>query len=396
MAVKRKPIAEKLKELKQITTAFNKEAGETRIDTVANPDIYERIRIEYIPTASLKLNSAIGGGWPRGKFSLISGAPDSGKTYRLLEDIAHNMKLDPDFMALWVESESSISEEVFDMFGIDRERMFFYEVGTDSGEEALDLVIRYAYTGVDMIVINSLKCLTPEKEFKDSMSDANVAIQARMNAKFMRVIIPTIAESGTALCIVQHQSTDIGSYMGGQTITGGKAIRYNNVLTVEFRKAAITSGHPLYSVKDDYMLIKAKVTKNHCKTTTNPYVTIEYTVKLGEGTDTTGEIVEEAFNQKILEKAGAWIREYEEGKPHEKGNERILSDGTKASWNGMAKFTEYLNNNPDYFNYLKTKVENNVLVKLEAEEAEALESLENLDTETAEFIKNIEEKLDIQ
>ena len=47
MAVKRKPIAEKLKELKQITTAFNKEAGETRIDTVANPDIYERIRIEY-------------------------------------------------------------------------------------------------------------------------------------------------------------------------------------------------------------------------------------------------------------------------------------------------------------------------------------------------------------
>ena len=62
----------------------------------------------------------------------------------------------------------------------------------------------------------------------------------------------------------------------------------------------------------------------------------------------------------------------------------------------MAKFTEYLNNNPDYFDYLKAKVENNVLVELEAEEAEALESLENLDTETAEFIKNIEEKLDIQ
>lgn len=394
MAVKKRPVAEKLKELKQVTSAFNKEAGETRIDTVANPDIYERIRIEYIPTASLRLNSAIGGGWPRGKFSLISGNPDSGKTYRLLEDIAYNMKLDPDFMALWVESESSISEEVFDMFGIDRERMFFYEVGTDSGEEALDLVIRYAHTGVDMIVINSLKCLTPEKEFKDSMADANVAIQARMNAKFMRVIIPTIAESGSALCIVQHQSTDIGSYMGGQTITGGKSIRYNNVLTVEFRKATISSGHPLYSVKDDYMLIKAKITKNHCKTTTNPYVTVEYTVRLGQGTDVTGEVVDEAFNQNILSRTGAWIREYNEDGPQEKGNERTLSDGTKAAWNGMAKFTEYLNNNPEYFDYLKARVENNVLLEQLSEDE--IEELKEQDVEETEFIKDVEEQLDIQ
>ena len=394
MAVKRRPVAEKLKELKQVTSAFNKQAGETIIDTVSNPDIYERIRIEYLPTASLKLNSAIGGGWPRGKFSLISGNPDSGKTYRLLEDIAHNQKLDPDFMALWVESESSISEEVFDMFGIDKERLFYYEVGTHSGEEALDLVIRYAHTGIDMIVINSLKCLTPDKEFKDSMADANAAIQARMTAKFMRVIIPTIAESGTALCIVQHQSTDIGSYMGGQVITGGKSIRYNNVLTVEFRKGTISSGHPLYAVKDEYMLIKAKVTKNHCKTTTNPYVTIEYTVKLGEGTDTTGEIVEEAFEQGIVTKAGAWIREYEEGKPQEKGNERILPDGTKAAWNGMAKFTEYINNNPEYFDYLKSKVEGNVSVQELAEEE--IKALEEQNLEETEFIKEVEEQLDIQ
>ena len=394
MAVKRRPIAEKLKDLKQVTSAFNKQAGETIIDTVSNPDIYERIRIEYLPTASLKLNTAIGGGWPRGKFSLISGNPDSGKTYRLLEDISHNQKLDPDFMALWVESESSISEEVFDMFGIDKERLFYYEVGTNSGEQALDLVIRYAHTGIDMIVINSLKCLTPDKEFKDSMADANVAIQARMNAKFMRVIIPTIAESGTALCIVQHQSTDIGSYMGGQVITGGKSIRYNNVLTVEFRKGTISSGHPLYAVKDEYMLIKAKVTKNHCKTTTNPYVTIEYTVKLGEGTDTTGEIVEEAFEQGIVTKAGAWIREYEEGKPQEKGNERILPDGTKAAWNGMAKFTEYINNNPEYFDYLKSKVEGNVSVQELAEEE--IKALEEQNLEETEFIKEVEEQLDIQ
>lgn len=142
------------------------------------------------------------------------------------------------------------------------------------------------------------------------------------------------------------------------------------------------------------MLIKAKVTKNHCKTTTNPYVTIEYTVKLGEGTDTTGEIVEEAFEQGIVTKAGAWIREYEEGKPQEKGNERILPDGTKAAWNGMAKFTEYINNNPEYFDYLKSKVEGNVSVQELAEEE--IKALEEQNLEETEFIKEVEEQLDIQ
>ena len=182
--------------------------------------------------------------------------------------------------------------------------------------------------------------------------------------------------------------------MGGQTITGGKSIRYNNVLTVEFRKASIPAGHPLHSVKDDYMLIKAKITKNHCKTTTNPYVTIEYTVRLGQGTDITGEVVDEAFNQGILERAGAWIREYEEGKPQEKGNEKILSDGTKAAWNGMAKFTEYVNNNPEYFDYLKSKVKNNVSV--EQLDEEEVERLKEQDEEETEFIKDVEEQLDIQ
>ena len=91
MAIKRKSFAQRKKEFEEITTGFNKKAGKTLIDTVSNPEIQERLRIEYIPTASMNLNAAIGG-WPRGKFSLISGKPDSGKTYRLLEDIGFNMK----------------------------------------------------------------------------------------------------------------------------------------------------------------------------------------------------------------------------------------------------------------------------------------------------------------
>lgn len=124
-------------------------------------------------------------------------------------------------------------------------------------------------------------------------------------------------------------------YGDNKAITGGLAIRYNNVLTLELRKGSINAQHPLHACKDQYMLIKTKVTKNHCMTTRNPYVTVEYAVKLGQGTDNTLEIIDLAIENGVVIKTGAWIREYEIGKPHEKGNERVLPDGTKAAWNNQ-------------------------------------------------------------
>ena len=214
MAVKRKSIAERKKDIGEAIKAINKDAGETVIGTLNDAEIAEKLVIDYIPTPSLKLNNAIGGGIPRGKFTLVSGNQDSGKTMLNLETIADNIKKDPDFVGAWFESENSLEESSIKMFGITdedlKERFIFMNVDNMPAEKVLDYVIRMAHSGVDMIVINSLKALTPEKEFKDSMEDNNVALQARLNAKFMRVIIPTIAASGSALVCIQHYTTDIG------------------------------------------------------------------------------------------------------------------------------------------------------------------------------------------
>lgn len=180
--------------------------------------------------------------------------------------------------------------------------------------------------------------------------------------------------------------------MGGQIITGGLAIRYNNVLTVEFSKGYIDSSNPLHKLKDQYMLINAKVTKNHCKTLVNPYKELSYTVRLGVGTDITGEVIEEAIRQEIVIKSGAWIKEYNDG-IIEKGNERTLEDGTKCSWNGMAKFNEFIDNNPEYFEYLKERVSGDIKIKdLSDEEIEEIKNEEKSDKEIIEeFEKSIED-----
>lgn len=380
--------AKRLKDLNDIIDSINKKAGSIIIGNASNEVIRQKLTVEVIPTASMKVNEAIGGGWPKKHFSILTGDADSGKTFLLLETIAKNMKEDPNFIACWIESEGSLNNEPLDMFGIDRNRFYFYAVGSEGGETAMDYIITFAKQGVDMIVINSLKCLTPSKEFKDKMEDANVALQARLNSKFMRIVIPTIFESNTALVAVQHKSTNIGSYMGGKIITGGEQIKYNSYLTVDNSRVNINANNPLYSMKDQYMQFRSKVLKNHMRTTVNPFVQCEYTVKIGEGTDITGEIVEAAIDQDVLTRKGAWIREYDEN-----GEERLLSENVKCAWNGMSKLLEFLNNNPDYLEYLKNRVEGNIKSEsLSLEEISILrEQVENEDKIIEELNKTLEE-----
>ena len=92
-------------------------------------------------------------------------------------------------------------------------------------------------------------------------------------------------------------------------------------------------------------------------------------------------------------KNGGWIREYEQGKEPVKGNERILEDGTKASWNGMAKFVDYVNTHPEYYEYLRDRVEASDIQaeSLSEEEIELIKEQEKLELEE---LKQLEEMLE--
>ena len=174
-------------------------------------------------------------------------------------------------------------------------------------------------------------------------------------------------------------------YMGGKELTGGEQIKYNSYLTIDNARININSSNPLYSMKDRYMQFRTKVIKNHMRTTVNPFVQCEYTIKIGEGTDTINEIVEAALEQEVISKKGAWIREYDED-----GSERILPNGTKCAWNGNAKFLEFLDNNPDYVQYLKEKVNENITVEsLSQEEIEQLKEQDEMEKQLAAELENI-------
>ena len=394
MARQRKTKAEAIKNLKSLMNGINKKANETIIGFANDEEIAESIKIEFLPTKSHALNEAFGG-YPLGKLTIITGMADCGKTSRILEDIGHNMKLDPEAVFAWVESEGSLSEEMIDLFQIDRERFIVYQVDPNTGaEEAMDICISLAEAGVRMIAINSLRCLTPSKEFKDSVGDANIGLQARINAKFMRKVIPVLDKYGTALVCTQHKSTNIGKMFGDpMELAGGHALRYNSMLILDLTKLSIQKGDMYYDMKNDVIRVKCKVQKNHCCATKNPYVSAEYTVIIGKGTDERGEIIQAAFDMGFVEKQGAWIRIYPDGVEHTKGNEMMLSNGDQCKFNGMSAYMEYLNDSDELYEYIRDKVQGNVVSNVKSlsdAEIELLEKNNNGEISEEELMEQLD------
>lgn len=85
-------LAEKLKILDKVTDTVNNKAGKTVVGRLNNKDILDKLTIKYIPTPSENINTALGGGFPIGRMSILSGLPDSGKTSLALETIGELIK----------------------------------------------------------------------------------------------------------------------------------------------------------------------------------------------------------------------------------------------------------------------------------------------------------------
>lgn len=362
-------LTEKKALLEGVAKKVNEKNGKKLVGFIGtDPEIMDKLRIKFIPTPSVDVNDALGGGYPRGRITIVSGLSDSGKTSILLETIAYNMKRDPDFIALWLESENSLQKEYLcDTFGIDPDRFFFIDHDSKgAGEGALELLISVLEAGVaDMAVVNSLKMLVPSEEFKKDIKDTTIALQARMNSKFMRKVTAMISEQECALCIVQHLSTEIGGFSMGDpmALAGGHAIRYAASIITDQRKKSVLDTDPIK--REEGIKIGLAVKKNHCVPDRNPYVRTDYFAIFGEGIEQYLTLIDKAVEQGVLMKSGGFYKD-----PDEQGNPKIIND-VKYQWQGKEKLRQFMIDNEEYFEQIKARVSGE-LVQMSEEEVNKL------------------------
>ncbi len=340
--------------------------------------VRDRLTFKFIPTPCDALNEALGGGFICGKFNVISGAEDSGKTSLALETISENMKTDPNFLVLWLEAEDTLDkEQISKVFtGIDWERFIILYPTRETGAEGIANLLESAMQIIspDMIVVNTLKMLIPKAEIDKPLEKVSVAAQARYNSDFVKKFLTLCGEKQSAMVLIQQLTTSIGKLYGDPlSLAGGLAIRYNAMNVMDLRKCSIDQNDPV--TKETGMKIHATIKKNHAVIDRNPYVCIEYFVEYGKGIEQTMTLLKRLLEKGILTKRGAYIDYLDKNGEQQEG----------WTWYGKNAFKKDVEENPEKMAKLKSLITGNMtnavtdeeLAEIKAEEEAEAKALED-------------------
>ena len=172
-----------------------------------------------------------------------------------------------------------------------------------SGEEALHIVeMLVKSNAVDIIVIDSVAALVPQKELDGEMGDAMVGVQARLMSQAMRKLTGVIAKSKTTVIFINQLREKIGVMFGSpETTPGGKALKFYASCRLDVRRiGTLKDGEEVVGQR-----VKAKVVKNKVAP---PFRVAEFDMMHSDGISYEGDVIDLALAAKIVDKTGTWLR----------------------------------------------------------------------------------------
>jgi RecA/RadA recombinase len=210
---------------------------------------------EYIPSGNYMLNAqltgSLFGGIPNSRSICFAGESGTGKTFLTLNACREAQRMG--YHIIYCDSEAAVDEDTMKNFGIDPERVRYQPVGTslevrhfvsnlcDQLKKARD---KGAEVPKIMLVLDSLGNLATTKERADAASGSekkDMTKQQDLRSLF-RVITTDLAEFKIPFIFTNHTYASIGSFIPGQTISGGGGAIYNASIIVQLSKAGLKEG----------------------------------------------------------------------------------------------------------------------------------------------------------
>ncbi len=288
-------------DLKTAVAQIEKQFGEGAIMALGSEHAK---KIEGISTGSLSLDLALGGqGIPRGRIIEIYGPESSGKTTLALHVVAEAQKAGG--IAAFIDAEHALDPSWAKKLGVELDGLLVSQ--PSSGEEAMhiaEMLIRS--NAVDVIVIDSVAALVPQKELDGEIGDTHVGLQARLMSQTMRKLTGAIARSKSAVIFINQIREKIGVMFGSpETTPGGRALKFYSSCRIDVRRIGqLKDGEDIVGQR-----VKAKVVKNKVAP---PFRVAEFDMMHTDGISYEGDILDLAMAEKIVTKAGAWFRHGDE------------------------------------------------------------------------------------
>lgn len=285
--------------------------------------------VEFTSSGCLSLDLALGGGLPRGRVVEIYGPESSGKTTLTLHAIAEVQKRGG--TAAFIDAEHALDPNYAQRIGVDVANLLLSQ--PDNGEQALEITETLVRSNaVDLIVVDSVAALVPRAEIEGDMGESLPGLQARLMSQALRKLTGVISRSKSTVIFINQIRMKIGVMFGNpETTTGGNALKFYSSVRMDIRRIGqIKQGDEVIGNRTRVKVVKNKIAP--------PFKEAEFDIMYNEGISKTGDVIDLAANDGIVEKTGAWYsykgdkiaQGREAAKTYLKENPKAMEEITKA------------------------------------------------------------------
>jgi len=256
----------------------------------------KRANVDVVSTGCVSLDLALGvGGVPRGRIIEVFGPEASGKTTLAQHIIAEVQKLGG--IAAFIDAEHALDPDYAKKIGVDVSNLLISQ--PDTGEQALEILETLVRSNaVDVVVVDSVAALVPQKEIEGEMGEQHMGLQARLMSQALRKLTGIISKTKTICIFINQIRNKIGVFFGNpETTTGGNALKFYCSVRIEVRRAAqIKQGEKIIGNR-----VKVKVVKNKVAA---PFRTCEFDIMYNEGISLSGDAIDLGTELGVIKKSG--------------------------------------------------------------------------------------------